>query len=104
MQPEDECARMLADNFFVDNLVKTGNSVKELSHLYHECASHLDAVHFDLRSCNSNSPELQEQMKRDNKFIKHGQALDKVLGYRYASGTDQMQLHSITINSNADSK
>ena len=43
-------------------------------------------------------------MQSDNKFIMHGLTLDKVLGYRYASNTDHMQLHSITMNSNANTK
>ena len=43
-------------------------------------------------------------MQRDDKFIMHGQILDKVLGYRYASSTDHMQLHSINMNSNANTK
>ena len=56
LHPEDECSRMISSRFFVDNLVKTGNSVKNLTQLYKECANRLAAVHFDLRSCNSNNP------------------------------------------------
>ena len=104
LHPDDECTRMLRSSFFVDNLVKTGNSVEKLTQLYNECASRLDAVHFDLRSCNSNSPELQELMKREDRFITHGLRLDKVLGYRYSSDSDQLQLHSVEIDSEANTK
>ena len=104
LHPEDECSRMIASRFFVDNLVKTGNSVEELSQLYKESANRLDAVHFDLRSCNSNSPELVKQMKEDGRFIKHGQHLDKVLGYCYSPESDHLQLNSVKVDSNANSK
>ena len=104
MHPDDECSRMIASNFFVDNLVKTGNSVEELTQLYRECASRLDAVNFDLRSCNSNSSELVNLMKSDSRYIKHGQLLDKVLGYLYSPETDTMQLHPVNLDSSANSK
>ena len=102
--PDDECSRMIQSRFFVDNLVKTGNSVEKLTELYRECAKRLDAVHFDLRSCNSNSLELQAHMKKDNRYIQHGQVLDKVLGYHYSADSDQLQVHSICMDSKANTK
>ena len=64
----------------------------------------MDAVKFDLRSCNSNSHALVQQMKDDDRYIKHGQQLDKVLGYRYCPDSDQLQLHHVSVASDADSK
>ena len=104
LHPDDECSRMISSRFFVDNLVKTGNSVEKLKQLYTECTNRLDAVHFDLRSCNSNSSELVDLMKRDDRFIKHGQPLDKVLGYRYSADSDHLQLHSVHLDEKANSK
>ena len=104
MHPDDECSRMISSRFFVDNLVKTGNSVENLKQLYKECTNRLDAVHFDLRSCNSNSAELVDLMKGDDRFIKHGQPLDKVLGYRYSAGSDHLQLHSVHLDETVNSK
>ena len=102
LHPDDECSRMIASNFFVDNLVKTGNSIEELAQLYKESTRRLDAVNFDLRSCNSNSVELVNQMKLDDRYIKHGQPLDKVLGYLYSPDSDHMQLHPVKLDGNAN--
>ena len=102
--PDDECSRMISSSFFVDNLIYSSNSAERLAKLYSECTSRLDAVHFNLRSCNSNHPELRELMKCDNRYIEHGQELDKVLGYHYNVDSDQMQLHFVTLDSQANTK
>ena len=104
LHPADDCSRMISDSFFVDNLVKTGNSEEELSGLYRECVRRMDAVKFDLRSCNSNGSALVQQMKDDDRYIKHGQQLDKVLGYRYSPDTDHLQIHHVSMAGNANSK
>ena len=104
LHPADDCSRMMQSSFFVDNLVKTGNSVEELTQLYLESVKRLEDVHFDLRSCNSNSSELQAQMKKDDRYVKHGQELDKVLGYHYSPDSDQLQVHSVSMDSEANSK
>ena len=43
-------------------------------------------------------------MKKDGRYIKHGQQLDKVLGYRYSPDSDQLQLHYVVMDSNANTK
>ena len=92
LYPEDECSQMMKNNFFVDNLVITSNSTEELTHLYKECSSRLGEVHFNLQSCNTNGDELKEVMISDDKYIKHGCTLDKVLGYKYEAAADKIYL------------
>ena len=43
-------------------------------------------------------------MKEDGRYIKHGQHLDKVLGYCYSPESDHLQLNSVKVDSNANSK
>ena len=90
--------------FFVDNLCKTSNSIDKLTHLYKECSERMDIIHFNLRSCNSNSPELRDLMIKDGRYITHNCVLDKVLGYRYNANSDTMHLSEIKLDSCANSK
>ena len=45
--PDDKCTDMIRSNFFVDNLVKTSNSIEELTWLYKECSRRMDEAHFE---------------------------------------------------------
>ena len=95
---------MMKNNFFVDNLVTTSNSTEELTQLYRECSSRLKDVHFNLQSCNTNCKELKEIMISDDKYIKHGCRLDKVLGYKYEAAADKIFLSSVNLVDNCDTK
>ena len=86
---------MMKANFFVDNLIMTSNSTEKLTHLYEECSSRLSKVHFNLQSCNTNCDELKKVMISDDKYIKHGCPLDKVLGYKYEAAADKIYLSSV---------
>ena len=99
---QDECADMIRDKFFVDNLANTSNDIKALTKLYKDCSDRMQQVHFDLRSCNSNDANLREIMKNDGKFITHDCEYDKVLGYKYSSTKDTMKLATIKIDANAN--
>ena len=68
--PDDPCTQMLKNNFYMDNLCKTGNSSEELNRLYQEKVNRLGEGGFDLRSCNSNCERLKKQMKKDNMLKK----------------------------------
>ena len=104
LYPKDECSQMMKNNFFVDNLVTTSNSTEELTQLYHECSSRLKDVHFNLQSCNTNCNKLKEIMISDDKYIKHGCRLDKVLGYKYEAAADKIFLSSVNLVDNCDTK
>ena len=81
MFPADNCTDMLKRNFYVDNLIKTGNTVEMLSDLYTTANYRMEKGHFNLRSWNTNCEELKTLMIKDQKFVEHGCQLEKVLGY-----------------------
>ena len=95
---------MLNSCFFVDNLVKTSNSIEQLTDLYQYSATRLAKGNFDLRSCNSNNDDLKSLMKADGRFIEHGNEWDKVLGYLYSSSRDVMKLANFELSETADTK
>ena len=102
--PDDECTRMLNSCFFVDNLVKTSNSIEQLTELYQTSVCRLAKGNFDLRSCNSNNDDLKSLMKADGRLIEHGCEWDKVLGYLYSSSRDVMKLADFKLSETADTK
>merc|ERR1712030_292880 len=69
-----------------------------------DCTKRMDDAHFYMRSCNSNSTALRDLMKQDGRFVTHDSNYEKVLGYLYCPQEDSMQLKSVDINSNANTK
>ena len=63
--PEDECTDILKNNFFVDNLVKSHNSEEKILHFYKTSVERMAQGGFDLRSCNTNSESVKQQMIKD---------------------------------------
>ena len=59
---------------------------------------------FTLRSWNSNSIELRDQMASDDRLLEHKCKEDKVLGYRYNVDKDSLSLASCNIDSGANTK
>ena len=53
---------------------------------------------FDLRSCNTNSDKVKQQMIKDKKFVEHGFTYEKVLGYMYDPLNDVLKLAKSKIN------
>ena len=102
--PNDNCTEMLKNNFYVDNLIKTGNSVSELKELYKEAYSRMQKGNFDLRSWNTNNDELKNLMIEDKNFVEHGCQLEKVLGYKYSTENDTIQISNTQINPEASCK
>ena len=92
---------MLKNNFYVDNLIKSGNSVSELAELYKESFQRMQKGNFDLRSWNTNNDELKQIMIKDNNFVEHGCELEKVLGYKYSTQNDTIQISSFQMWENA---
>lgn len=99
---QDDCADMIRNKFFVDNLATSSNDIQSLTKLYVDCSERMKQVHFDLRSCNTNDENLKDLMKKDGKFITHDCEYDKVLGYKYSSTKDTMKLAPIKIDAGAN--
>ena len=101
--PQDECAEMIRNKFFVDNLATTSNDIVKLTKLYKDCSDRMDNSHFLLRSCNSNDESLRNLMKLEGRFVTHDSEYDKVLGYKYSPYKDIMKLAKIKVDVNANS-
>ena len=104
MFPADNCTDMLKKNFCVDNLIKTGNSVEMLSDLYTTANYCVEKGHFNLRSWNTNCEELKTLMIKDQKFVEHGCQLEKVLGYKYSTLEDTLQISGSPIDQSVNTK
>ena len=96
--PNDECTQMLKNNFFVDNLVKTSDCEEDLMYFYKTSVDRMAKGGFDLRSCNTNSNKVKQQMIKDKKFVEHGCTHEKVLGYMYDPLNDTLKLAKSKIN------
>ena len=101
--PGDPCTQMLKNNFYMDNLSKTGNSSEELHCLYQEAINRLWKGGFDLSSCNSNCEQLKKQMK-DNRIVQHASNVEKVLGYKYNPKRDTLQISNMEVNQKVKTK
>ena len=102
--PDDECTRILLSNFYVDNLIITGDSEEKLGKLYKECSSRMKEGGFLLRSWNSNSKELQKVFTEDEVISQHNNNYEKVLGYKYLIEADEIQVNEINLNLEACTK
>ena len=104
LYPEDDCTNIIRSCFFVDNLVTTSNSSDKLISLYKECSARLNKVKFNLYSCNTNCPVLKDVMIADDKFIKHNNPQDKVLGYKYDAAVDKLFLSPVSLDADVNTK
>ena len=102
--PDDKCKQILSNNFYVDNLVITGNGLDEMKELYETSFDRMNSGGFFLRSWNSNSTELREKFKEDGRIVEHECSQEKVLGYRYNVNNDSLSLAPCNINVKADTK
>ena len=78
---------MLANKFYVDNLIVTKGNKTELLEAGQQLASSMAEVGLPLREWNSNSPEVLEALS-DESFG----AESKVLGYAFSLSEDVMPL------------
>ena len=69
--PDDKCKEILANNFYVDNLLITGNDLVKMGKLYNLAFDRMKNGVFTLRSWNSNSVELRDQMASDDRLVEH---------------------------------
>ena len=93
----DECTDMLLNNFYVDNLVKTSNSLEHLVKLYKESQVMMSEGNFSLKY-NTNNSSLQELIVNDGNFVEHGAKTEKVLGYIYSPKKDSISINVDKIN------
>ena len=102
--PDDECTEILSDNFYVDNLFATGNHPGVMLSIYNQAYDRMKEGGFTLRSWNSNSIELREQMKTDDRLVEHTCDDEKVLGYRFNVNNDTLKLAHCNLDSEANTK
>ena len=75
--------------FFVDNLVKTSDSIVDLTNLYKESVNRRAKGNFNLNSWNTNNEQLKNVTVQDSKYVEHGCIEEKVLDYRYNTATSR---------------
>ena len=102
--PDDKCKEVLSNNFYVDNLLVTGNHLDEMKELYNLSYDRMKEGGFTLRSWNSNSTELRGQMAADKRLVEHTCEEEKVLGYRYNINRDTLKIAPCKIDSSANTK
>ena len=100
----DEFTRILKSNFYVDNLIVTGNSPRFLERVYLESVKRMSQGGFCLRSWNSNNPELQNLMSKNDDLVSHGNNYEKVLGLKYSLENDSIQLADSSLDPSVDTK
>ena len=101
---DDEFSKILKTNFYVDNLIVTGNSPEFLKNVYSECLDRMKQGGFCLRSWNSNNQELQTIMRKDESLASHGNNYEKVLGLKYFMESDCVQLSDSTLDPSTNTK
>ena len=104
MFPADNCTDNLKKNFYDDNLIKTGNSIEMLSDLFATANYRMEKDHFNLRSWNMNCEELKTLMIKDQKLVEHDCQLEKVLGYKYSTQEDTLQISRSPVDQSVNTK
>ena len=99
----DLCSHVLRDNFYVDNLVLSHNSVDTLLDLYHTASARMKEGGFTLRAWASNSPELKQVISQ-TETCSSSPDKEKVLGYSYSTLSDRMSLSQFEVDLSAGSK
>jgi len=94
--PLDLCSKFLANHFYVDNLLITGNDPNVLCDLYRESCRRMKEGGFELRSWSSNCPSTNALFSSDGSGAVHDSDHEKLLGYRYYAQTDEIKLAEVT--------
>lgn len=89
---DDFCTRVLKNNFYVDNLVISHNSVESLTAAYKTTLARMKGGNFDLRSWVSNSTELNATFQNDGVFVEHKTNIENLLGYKYCYESDSIKI------------
>ena len=91
---EDECTRIIKNDFYVDNLIVSDDNNSKFMYIYKMSVTRLQEGHFLLRSCNSNSKELKVLMEKDNSLTQHNSKFERVLRYNYDPNKDLLNITS----------
>src|ERR1044072_1228114 len=87
--------KRLSSNFFVDNLIFTGNNIVELNKLYHQAYNCMYEGGFILRSWTTNCESLRKCMKDEKLLVEHESVYEKVLGYEYKLEDDTLHVSEV---------
>ena len=101
---QDECSKILLNNFYVDNLLFTSCFKDKISEMYDRCYDRMLQGGFVLRSWTSNIPEMRVQMQADNRYVEHQSDYEKMLGYNYSTSSDTLHLSKTCLDVNANTK
>lgn len=102
--PDDRCTKALLENFYVDNLIISGNQLNELAGIHDNACERMSEGGFSLRSWNSNSDYLIKIFKSRDIYVSHGCPTEKVLGYEYNPSSDKISLSNIAPDTDARTK
>ena len=102
--PDDKCSDILKNNFYVDNLIFTSNSLFEAKELYRAAFNRMKEGNFTLRSWCSNSSALNNVFKEDQNFPEHECEEEKVLGYKFKFERDVLCISASELNSDIETK
>ena len=89
---------------YVDNLIQTGNSFKELHDLYKESVIRMQEGNFNLRPWNSNNSELRKVMIENKKFVEHSSNFEKVLYYHYNTNLNYFKISNDSVDRTVKTK
>ena len=90
--PSDLCTQLLNSNFYMDDFIFTSSSPQELKEIYQTATHRLAEGGFELRSWNTNHPEIRKLMLEDGKAVEHSCHEERVLGYLYDFTQDTLRL------------
>ena len=94
--PDDECMRMIKNNFYIDN-----DDNSKLMYIYKMAVTRLQEGNFSLKSCNSNSKELKTLMEKDNSLTQHNSKFERVIGYNYDPNKNLLNITTNSIDKRA---
>ena len=88
----DTCSKILYNNFYVDNLFMTGNSIPHLMEIYKLSCSRMEEGGFHLYSWVSNTEKMKAQFLEDARAPIHSEIYEKLLGYLYSPTYDHLTI------------
>ena len=101
---DDEFSKILKENLYADNRLVTSNNLNFLKEVYTETQNRLEEGGFTLRSWNSNSKELQFIVTSQGNIASHGNSFEKVLGMKYMSEFDFLQVSEFQLDASANTE
>ena len=91
----DISTNVLLNNFYVDDLVVTSSSYKEMEDIYKNTTTRMREGGFDLCAWGTNNNTLKTLIDREGKLSNSNSTNSKVLGIKFDSSQDTIQLQEI---------